>query len=355
MKSLSPTTIEKRLNNPYYDQNNQRVNSPTIFPPDKPIHTLDLASLQRLPRYLIESNFAFGRLASVDMYRYWGWTAAALPSLKEVVATDTDLPEEIYPENWDGGASKFNNAWVPGVVWSRISQTQSALRIALLHARMEITLRQQGPDELPTKAALLSDLLRSFDYMSYGILEGITSTALSGLSPEKRQSLPDGQENLRHMSWGQKLLAFASMEGVNLEGQYHQINSHEFPSGYLPSTHSLIIERFEKLVKQEGVEIDSVFSFFTSVRNRTYHEARDSPIGRYILTLLCSSIWSIISENQYERIRQYTLHILNNHLEEKEEFVKESNWSDYCFCQNNGYLEFYPVTTAELGTDNQLL
>ena len=339
MNTIPASSIERRLNAVYKSNNtNNRTSSPSvIFPTDTYPHSISYDTLVHLPRYIIDSGVTRGINSSFDQFCYWGWTAAAVEVIEEELNQCLDLPYEIYPENWDENEDVDEDLWVSGVILSRLSPLQTLFRFAMIYGRMQRSVLQAGSDQIPTKAALLGDLPRVIEYMAFAILDGIASTAI--------------RENSR-TSWDERLRRFTEKLSPVTQEVMSDINNLNTPNGYLPSYGTEIAEQHRPVVRDEQIQYSSFFEFLAKVRNRVYHDARSSNVGRYALTLICAIVWDQLSSSQYESIREEVLSNLSEDLKAADaDYNADAGFEDFCICTGGKrYLEFYPFSSAELDT-----
>lgn len=339
MQTVDAERIRTRLHSCHSTTRSKGDQPSVLFPNGIFIHSVDYHTLVTVPQYLLDAHLTPGIDARFDRFSFWGWTAAAIETIENVLDEDLSLPIEMDPENWDSDFEDDPERYISGVVLSQFDSLQTVLRFSQLYGRLERTVVQSGGQDLPTKTALLADLPRTIDYMAFAILEGMAAAVVG---------------ETRSANWGHRVQAFLNVLSDDSRSMFENINYLGTPDGYLPSYGQSIEAQHPDLIELSDFEFSTFFGFLTQYRNRLYHNARGGNIGLYVLTLICAVVWDRLTPHQYQTVREHVLRRLNEDLEGVDStYNPDSGFEEFCLCTGGKrYLEFYPFSRAELSTSD---
>lgn len=324
-------TIERRLNLIYTGNMGAGVNQSSILPDGVHIHEIDYSTLKIFPKYLIDADISDNIRTSHDRASYWGWTAAAIETMDEVLDDIYEFPVEPEMDSWEFDIEDETDKFIACTVTSRFDTFQSILRFSMIYNRLERTIALGNFEELPSKAAIIADLSRAIEYMSFAFLEGLSKDI--------------GDTN--SSNWAARvrgLVAKLDSEQSNILNEIFEIDR---PVGYLPSYRESFSSTYS-----DGEEFNDFLHYLNWNRNRLYHEAVAQNIGRYVVSLVCAVVWGILSHEEYNEVRRRTIEKLNKDLGGVDlSFSPEAGFNEFCLCTaNQRYLEFYPFTAEQLSS-----
>lgn len=338
MQSVESDRIQTRLQECHSSDRNWQHTPSVLFPEGTFVHSVDYETLVTLPQYLLDAQLTPGIDARFDQFSYWGWTAAAIETIVSVLGNELSLPLEVYPKSWEFDVDDEPERYISGVVRSRFTPLQTVFRFTLLYGRLERTVSQSSRENFPPKAAILGDLPRTIEYMTFAILEGMATDVVGEMSSA---------------SWGNRVRSLLDGLSDDTRAMFEDINYLGTSDDNLPSYAQSIHATHRDLIEQSGFTYSTFYQFLTQYRNRLYHNARGGVIGQYVLTLTCAVVWDRLTARQYRTIRERVLKKLDEDLEDVDSsYDPNARFEEFCLCSGGKrYLECYPFSRAELATE----